>query len=188
MTHTEPRALLPAAAKEFTDRVHAIAPDAWRRATPDEDWTVRDLVNHLVAEHLWAPPLLAGRTVAEVGDRFDGDVLGGDPVRAWDEAITESLRSWARADDEQPVHLSSGATPAREYAEQMLLDLVVHSWDLARGAGLDERLPTPLVEHAYAYARPRAEQWRSGGIFGPRIDIDSTDPQDRLLALLGRRP
>jgi uncharacterized protein (TIGR03086 family) len=188
MTDAGPRALLPAAAREFGDRVHAVPADGWDRDTPDEGWTVRDLVGHLVNEHLWVPPLLAGQTMAEIGDRFDGDVLGDDPVRAWDEAIAASLRSWERADDDRLVDLSSGPAPAREYAEQMVLDLVVHSWDLARGAGLDERLPAGLVSHVRAYVEPHAEPWRRAGIFGPRVRVDSDDPQDLLLGLLGRRP
>jgi len=182
------RALLPAGAEEFGRRVHAVPADAWDRGTPDEDWSVRDLVGHLVNEHLWVPPLLAGETVAEVGDRFDGDVLGDDPVGAWDSAITASLASWAQTADDQLVDLSAGPTPAREYAEQMLLDLVVHAWDLARGAGLDERLDPGLVAHVHTYVEPHADAWRKPGIFGARAETDSDDPQDQLLCLLGRRP
>jgi uncharacterized protein (TIGR03086 family) len=182
------RALLPAAAEEFGRRVHAVPADAWDRGTPDEDWSVRDLVGHLVAEHLWVPPLLAGETVAEVGDRFDGDTLGDDSVGAWDGAIAASLRSWAQTADDQLVDLSAGPTPAREYAEQMILDLVVHAWDLARGAGLDEQLDPGLVAHVRAYVEPVADAWREPGIFGARVEVDSDDPQDQLLGLLGRRP
>src|SRR5581483_10505539 len=63
----------------FGQRVTAIGPDDWARPTPCTDWSVRDLVRHLVYEELWAPPLLAGATMAEVGDRFEGDIL-----HAWD--------------------------------------------------------------------------------------------------------
>lgn len=188
MSDDGPRSLLPAAAREFGDRVHAVPADHWAHATPDTDWSVHDLVNHVVSEHLWVPPLLAGQTVDEVGDRFDGDVLGGDPVTAWDEAIAASLAAWAGVYDERTVHLSSGPTPAGEYAEQILLDLVVHAWDLARGAELPDRLPAHLVEHVHAYVAPVAEGWRAGGMFGPPLHTDSDDPQDRLLALLGRAP
>ena len=57
----------------------------WQAATPDEDWTVRDLVNDLAGEDRCEamPPLLAGSTIAEVGDRFEGDVLGAEPNAAW---------------------------------------------------------------------------------------------------------
>ena len=80
-------AMFRGAVAEFDARVRQIGDHQWQAATPDEDWAVRDLVNHVAGEDLWAPPLLAGSTIAEVGDRFDGDVLGADPKAAWSAAI-----------------------------------------------------------------------------------------------------
>jgi uncharacterized protein (TIGR03086 family) len=180
--------LLPAAAEEFGRRVHAVPPDAWDRATPCVDWSVRDVVNHVVGEHLWAPELLGGATMTDVGDRFDGDVLGDDPLAAWDPAIYRSLTAWAKVPADRPVHLSFGDTPAREYAEQMLVDLVVHAWDVSRGAGLDERMDPAAVRHALAYVEPHAAGLAASGLFAEPVPVSSDDPQDRLLGLLGRRP
>ena len=186
--HLTARELLPDAAQGFGRRVHAVPDTAWDDPTPDDEWTVRDLVAHLVGEHLWAVPLLDGATTDDVGDQFDGDVLGDDPVAAWDTAIGASLARWADTEDDAVVHLSAGPTAGGEYAEQMLLDLTVHAWDLARGAHLDDRLDRDCVEHVLAYVGPRADQWRSSGIFGDPVPVDSDDPQDRLLGLVGRRP
>jgi uncharacterized protein (TIGR03083 family) len=47
---------------EFDRRVRQIAPDQWSLGTPCREWSVRDLVGHLVYEQLWAPELLAGCT------------------------------------------------------------------------------------------------------------------------------
>ena len=58
---------------EFDRRVRKIAPEQWALGTPCREWSVRDLVGHLVYEQLWAPELLAGCTTAQVGDRFDHD-------------------------------------------------------------------------------------------------------------------
>lgn len=80
----------------FTDRVHAVRADQWGASTPCAEWSVRDLVNHLTAEQLWVPPLVSeGRTMAEVGDAFDGDVLGDDPVAAWDRAAAAARAAFA---------------------------------------------------------------------------------------------
>src|SRR6266550_1525211 len=76
-------AMFCGAVAEFDARVRQIGDHQWQAATPDEDWSVRDLVNHVAGEDLWAPPLLAGSTIAEVGVRFDGDVLAADPKAAW---------------------------------------------------------------------------------------------------------
>ncbi|RJK94812.1 TIGR03086 family metal-binding protein [Vallicoccus soli] len=172
----------------FTDRVAHVPADRWDAPTPCEGWSVRDLVGHLVSEHLWAPYLLEGGTVEEAGDRFDGDLLGDDPARAWDRAEEGSAAAWSAADLDSTVHLSSGDAPAREYADQMLLDLTVHGWDLARGAGLDERLEPRLVRHALRWAQDNEAMVSGSGLFGERQEPASDDPQDQLLALLGRRP
>jgi uncharacterized protein (TIGR03086 family) len=71
---------------ECNARVHAIRDDQWTKPTPCTEWDVRTLLNHLVYEQLWAPELLRGATVEEVGDRFDGDVLGDDPFKSWSTA------------------------------------------------------------------------------------------------------
>ncbi|HMC69482.1 MAG TPA: maleylpyruvate isomerase N-terminal domain-containing protein, partial [Mycobacteriales bacterium] len=53
----------------FTARVANVATDDLARATPCTDWNVADLVNHVINEMLWMPPLLDGKTIADVGDR-----------------------------------------------------------------------------------------------------------------------
>jgi uncharacterized protein (TIGR03086 family) len=182
------RTLMPRAAEVFGDHVHRVADDRWKAPTPCTEWSVHDLVNHVVAEHLWAPHLIDGQTIERVGDRYDGDVLGDDPVAAWDAAIAGSLAAWARAGDDEIVHLSMGEAPVSEYAEQMLFDLAVHAWDLAHGAGLPDRLDPGVVEHVWAYASQVVPQWQGSGIFARPVKVDSDDRQDQLIGLAGRHP
>lgn len=174
---------------DFGTRVHAVPPDGWGRPTPCSEWDVRALVNHLAVEQLWVPPLLAGRTVAEVGDRFDGDLLGPDPAAAWDAAAATSASSFAGPGAlDRTVRLSYGDRPAREYCREMVLDLAVHGWDLARAIGADERIDPDLVELAYEHLAPIAHLWQGAGVFGPPVPVaDDADLQTRLLALTGRR-
>src|SRR4029079_8295807 len=65
--------------EECGQRVMAIGVGDWSRPTPCSEWSVRDLVRHLVYEELWAPPLLAGATIADIGDRFEGGIFRDDP-------------------------------------------------------------------------------------------------------------
>ncbi|MFI5829828.1 maleylpyruvate isomerase N-terminal domain-containing protein [Streptomyces sp. NPDC051578] len=66
------------ALRPFGARVRAVTDGQWAAATPCTEWTVRDLLDHVTAEQLWVPPLVAeGRAVEEVGDELSGDVLGG---------------------------------------------------------------------------------------------------------------
>ena len=49
--------------------------------TPDADWDVRALLNHVIAGNLWAAELAAGRTIEQVGDGLDGDAGRHRPGR-----------------------------------------------------------------------------------------------------------
>ena len=89
-------AMFRRAVAEFDGRVRQIGAHQWQAPTPDEDWSVRDLVNHVVGEDLWAPLLLAGSTIAEVGDRFDGDVLGAEPRDRKSTRLNSSHQSVSR--------------------------------------------------------------------------------------------
>lgn len=174
--------------EEFDRRVSAVADGQWSNHTPCSEWSVRDLVNHVTAEDLWAPPLLEGRTLAEVGDRFDGDILGDDPKAVWERARDGALSAAADTAGDSPVHTSMGEIQASEYLAQLFSDHVVHAWDLARGIGADDTLDPELVAHCDRLARPYEEIMRSAGVFGETVDTPpGADPQTRLLALYGRQ-
>lgn len=174
----------------FGERVHAVPDDGWHGSTPCTDWDVRTLVNHLVNEARWMAPLLAGKTIDEVGDALDGDLLGDDPKAAWGAAAAEAKAAVAEPGAaERTVHLSFGDTQGSDYIAQVLGDHVIHTWDLARAVGADERLDPELVALVLAGLAPQVEEWRSAGIFGDRVEVaDDADAQTRLLALTGRRP
>ncbi|MFJ2768766.1 TIGR03086 family metal-binding protein [Streptomyces sp. NPDC087300] len=174
----------------FTDRVHAVRADQWDAPTPCTEWTVRDLVAHLTGEQLWVPPLVRdGATTASVGDAFDGDVLGSDPVASWDTAAAASRAAFrAPGALDRTVHLSFGATSAAFYCGQMTTDLVVHAWDLSRAIGADESLPAALVDFSVREVEPYAAELAGSGLFVAAVEPPSdADAQTRLLALLGRR-
>lgn len=179
------------AVEEFADRVRAVGPDDWKRSTPCTEWDVRDLVNHLVGENRWTPPLLDGKTIDEVGNRFDGDLLGDDPHATWQEAAEEAIAAVGQAGAlGRVVHVSFGDISGEEYVTQLTTDHVVHAWDLARAIGGDERLDPELVEFVYGYLEPRVDGWRAAGAFGPDVQAvpPEADRQARLLALTGRQP
>ncbi|WP_288800221.1 acVLRF1 family peptidyl-tRNA hydrolase [uncultured Arsenicicoccus sp.] len=188
-TMSHARELIPAAAAAVTDLVERIPADAWDRQSPCEDWTVRDVLGHLTSEHLWAPRLLGGETVEQVGDAYDGDLLGDDPAEAWRTAQTRSVLAFgAVEDDDQEVSVSSGSIPVQEYASQMLVDLTVHAWDLARGAGVDVTLVPAAVDECLAYANRTTSGGGVEGTFDAPVSTSSRDRTDQLVALLGRDP
>jgi uncharacterized protein (TIGR03086 family) len=180
--------MLGRAVAEFGARVEQIGGGQWQAATPDDGWAVRDLVNHLVSEDLWAPPLLAGSTVAEVGDQFDGDVLGADPKAAWAAASRQAVQA-AGADGamDRIVHLSFGDFPGRDYALQLFADHLIHAWDLARAIGADERLDPELVGSCATWFEAVEDAYRSAGVIAERPPVPAgAAAQTRLLAQFGR--
>src|SRR5215218_4578958 len=110
----------------FADRVNAVKEDQWADPTPCSLWNVRDLTNHVTYENLWTVPLLEGATIEEIGARFEGDVLGEDPIRSALAAAHAAITSMA---EQLPrggtVHLSFGETPKEEYAMQVAADNLV---------------------------------------------------------------
>lgn len=180
--------LLPVAARAVTAVVAAIPSERWSVPSPCARWSVRDVLNHLTSEHLWAPHLLRGDTLAEVGTRYDGDVLGDDPHGAWRRSSTASLAAWTQADPADRVHTSTGLLGVGEYAHQMLLDLTVHGWDLAAGAGVAYRPVAGAVEDGIAYEKPLIDQGLKAGIFAAPVAYDGADRLGVLLALTGRDP
>jgi uncharacterized protein (TIGR03086 family) len=176
------------AVAEFGRFVHAIGEGQWNDPTPCTEWDVRALVNHLVNENRWTPPLLAGQTIAQVGDRFDGDLLGDDPVAVWDEASREAVDAVREPGaTRRTVHLSFGDHPGEEYVWQLFVDHLIHAWDLARGIGGNERLDPELVQVCYERSKPRENLLKSFGVYGGKVvPPPGVDRQTELLAIYGR--
>ena len=176
-------------AASFGAYVEQIASDQWARPTPCTDWDVRSLVNHLVYEAEWTVPLFNGATVEEVGDQFEGDRLGDDPVAAWHRTIRPALNAVAAPDAlTRTVHLSWTDAPGSEYLTQLVIDLGVHGWDLARAIGADDTIDPDLVAVANEWVDQNADLVAGSGVFGEPIDAPAdASPQAKLLAKLGRR-
>lgn len=175
------------ASARFGDHVRAVRPDQWDAPTPCSEWTVRDLVNHLVYENLWTVPLLAGSTIEEVGDQFEGDEVGDDPAAAYESASEAAVAAiTANGALDGTVHLSYGDEAALEYTWQLFTDHLVHGWDLARAIGADDRLDPELVQACALWFARHEDDYRAAGAIGPRPDVTPGDDQARLLAAFGR--
>jgi uncharacterized protein (TIGR03086 family) len=173
----------------FDRLVHRIEPDQWGDPTPCSAWDVRALVNHLTNENLWADALFGGRTIAEVGESFDGDVLGDDPVAAWERASAAALARMGEADAmDRPVELSRGRVPGRDYAVELFADHVMHSWDLAKAIGADDAIDPVIIVPAKEWFAGVEDGYRAVGSIAERPPIpDGADDLTVFLAMTGRR-
>ena len=178
--------------RRFAALVAGVGPQQWHDSTPCSQWDVRTLVHHLLSEQRWVPPMVEGLTIEQVGDQFDGDLLGGDASK-WPELVASAMTA-AHAAVAQPgalertVHLSFGDASGREYVMQLTADLAIHSWDLARATGQDDTLDPDAVALLLPWTEASTGLIAGSGMFGPPIDSGPGAPDDvRLLGLLGRR-
>ena len=167
----------------FGARVAGVDADAWSTPTPCTEWTVRDLVGHVVTVH---------RHVAAGLDATALPPPATDPdlVAAWHAATTDVAA--ALADPERasaPVTGRFAPMPLEELIGRLLcIDTVVHTWDLARATAQDEHLDPAAVTIAFDGIRPADEMIRGAGGYGPKIDPPAgADEQIRFLYFLGRR-
>lgn len=174
---------------DFDRRMDALEEEHLHLPTPCTEWDVRTLINHVVYEDRWCVPLLAGATLEEVGTRFDGDLLGDDPKKAWKEARDEALAAVGEPGAlERIVNVSWGQISAVDYVNQLTLDHAIHGWDLARGIGADETIDERVLRPIYDYVSANEELVRGSGVFGDRQEVgNDADLQAKVLAILGRR-
>jgi len=176
------------AARQFGDVIASVRDDQWGLPTPCDEWDVKALVNHLVGEALWTPPLLGGQHIADVGTRLDGDLVGANPIGAWNAAYAAAIQA---ADGDgvavRIVHLSFGDTPAAEYLRQLAADYLVHAWDLAVAVGADATLDPAVVDTVAGWFEGVESGYRAAGLIARQVaPAYGDDPQSQLLAAFGR--
>src|SRR5579871_1863713 len=177
-------AVLHRRALEATGKVVAgIDSRTWESPTPCDGWNVRALLNHVVAGNWWAAALAAGATIPQVGARLDGDVLGDDPVRAYERSSEAAAAAFdAPGALTAPCAVSYGPVSGEVYAGHRFIDVLVHGWDLAVATGQDATIDPELAEECWKVVEPQLAMLRGSGMFGGEPpDRDMSDPQVRLL-------
>jgi uncharacterized protein (TIGR03086 family) len=173
-------------AGRFTARVNEVPEGTWEHPAPCDGWVARDVVRHLVE---WIPAFLtaAGGPPLSVGPSVDDD-----PAGAWAalDAGIQSLLDDAVASATEVSHPRAGTHRLDDAIAMFFLgDVVVHTWDLARAAGLDETLDADVVHDMLVGMEPLDEMLRTSGHYGPRVEVPAdADEQTRLIAFTGRRP
>jgi uncharacterized protein (TIGR03086 family) len=179
--------LFKAAVKSAHGCISQVEPAQLGRATPCSKWNLRALLNHMVNELAWIPDLLAGKTIAEVGSKYDGDLLGNDAPAAWRLLLEHALAAVEIADLQATVHLSYGDFPAEHYIRESGTDILVHGWDVGQAIGCPVVFDEKLAQTVYDFVSPRAEEFKQSGLFGTPLPTRETDStQTKLLAFFGR--
>jgi len=167
----------------FADKVAAVPAERWGSPSPCEDWTARDVVQHVVD----SSSMFFGFVGREAPDAPTADE---DPVAAFD-----AIRTAVQADLDDPERAGTsfegyaGRSTFADAVDRFLaFDLVVHGWDLARATGLDEAIDRAELDRIAETAETMGPMLRSSGAFGAEVEVaPDADQQARLLAFLGRQ-
>jgi hypothetical protein len=172
-----------------------VRPEQWELRKPDwfqtggqGDATLREIVNYHAYDSAWVPDVLAGKTIAEVGDVYEHIKTDADvDYRTHSDSAVAAAQ--ALDDPERVVHLSYGDFPAREYLRHVTSFRGFRAYDIARWIGVSTRLPDDLAQGMWKELSPDMEAWRAMGVYGPAVAVrDDASVQDRLLGLSGRDP
>lgn len=175
------------------DLVAAVQPTQWDAPTPCPEWTVRELVTHMVIGHRLFTGILRGEASVTAGalDPTARHVLGDDPVAAYRSATADLLTAFRRPGAlDQVVTVPVGPVPGIAALHLRVVEELVHGWDLARAIGRPASFPDDIAERELAFARGKlADVPPDRSPFGPPRPIaGDAPPLDRLVALLGRAP
>ena len=210
------RLLFGRALAKFDAVVRQVPEDAWRNASPCEEWTAADIVGH-VAATTQLPCFLAQRIPIGVPagpEASERPTRGGDNL-FFNKAVMETLiglreeavagdalgvweRSYAHMNEvlagdvwgQPPIASQRGTMTLEEWLEPVFYDSTVHTWDLSQATGVPHNLDDDLCRTALAtlISINESADMRSAGVFLQAKDTESDDPVDQLIAYTGRTP
>jgi len=170
----------------FSARVDGVGPGGWDAPAPVAGWTARDVVRHLVE---WFPAFLESGSGVRLSVWASVD---DDPGTAWHELErgVAALLNDPATSDKVLSNRHIGDVPLDQAVSRFFTaDVFMHTWDLARATGQDDRLDAARCAELLAGMEPIEEVIRSSGQYGPRVDVPAdADPQTRLLGFIGRDP
>lgn len=187
------------AASQFERVLLAVPAGAWTWPTPCAEWDVRRLVNHMTRGNLGYARLAEGGPGEEFLRLRDVDALGTDPVGAYVQSVRECAESFGRPGVlEAVLDYPLGRVIGGQALAVRATDSVIHTWDLARAIGVDDRLDEVVVawvaDHLDDIYGGLAETPIAAGtthrfFAAPEGEVRGrASRQDRLLHRMGRRP
>lgn len=186
MSRMDPTDFLHCSATLGEAVIAAIAPEQMGLTTPCVEWTVSELIDHIVTGNLNVAARVNG-TPRSDPDRHD---LGPDPVVAYRTSIGRLTTAFARDGALTTQHDSPfGQVPGAVLASLRGCEILVHAWDLAHATGQRTDFDPELVAQAARFFTSAPVPRFPDGPFADAQPepVDGT-AADRLAAFLGRRP
>ena len=178
-----------AALRSVIDR---LSPDDLGRPVP-ADWsrtanpTLRDIVAAHAYDEAWVPDVLAGKAMAGGDPWREKDLLGDDPIAAYDALNDTAAEAVAAGVDPSTVfRFQYGDYPAEEGLVHLATYRAFQAWSIAHLLDIPFHLPADVVDGLNEHVVPNIDEWRSMGVFPPAIEPPAdADDETRLLCLVG---
>lgn len=161
--------------------VGGISPDQLDNPTPCGEFTVRGVLEHMIGGATMFAAAFRGE---EPGVPDTSDVLASfGPTLG---SLAEAMHSAGALD--RTVNAPFGAVPGDTFARFVVLDGLVHGWDMATATGQAYAPSDALVGAVTEFASNAIPPLRDGVTFGAEVEPspDAT-PIERLVALTGRQ-
>ena len=164
--------------------------EALQAPTPCGDWDLRTLLNHTI---LWtsysAERRAHGESVAE--ELMTKDFTADPGFRdAYARQIDRAVRAWADPNAwEGEIGVMGDATPAADVGAMLLMEMVLHGWDVAKATGQEYHADDAVAEALLVTVEAQAELFRKYQGFANAVETaGNATAFDRALSLSGRDP
>jgi uncharacterized protein (TIGR03086 family) len=171
---TESVVVLSRALDQASDVLAAVHEDQLTRPTPCGDWSVAQLIGHLVD----APARFLQMARGEKAD------WSAEPRPVTANWVTE-FRS--NADDLIHHWHQAGSAADSGQIDWEIAEIAVHTWDVARATGQSSPLVPEVAERGLAFMSAMLSPETRGKAFAPAVRVPDDAPvYDRLAAFAGR--
>ncbi len=189
-TDAELRGAMASTMSGFAALVAALEPQHWDLPTPCTDWSVFDVVDHVVAGERFTAMTLRGASLAEASEAEVGiDSRHLDVVAQVKEAAATVLVAFDGSLDRIIEH-RIGPVSARRVLGFRIIDQLGHTWDLATAIGRSIVLDPDALAVGLDVARAERATLEQSSNFVtlPKTAGATRDPQTTFLRAIGRTP
>lgn len=178
-----------AALKSVVDRIDPAGlerpvPSEWSRSAEP---TLRTVLAYHVYDEAWIPDVVQGVSASDGDDLKDRDLLGDDPIAAYDRVHATATAAVTRGvAPDTTFRFQYGDYPAEEGFVHLAVYRAFQAWSIAHLLGLGFRLPDDVVAGMEEHVVPHVDEWRGLGVFPPAVEPpEDADRETRLLCTTG---
>lgn len=170
-----------------------VRPDQLDLPTPCDEWSVRDVINKMVAStKVFISFGLRERPDEMLDLVHPVDIIGDDPLGAFQEAALACREAWRRPGALEGMAPSTiGEAKARAVLNARIFDTTILTWDVSRACGLEHGIGEDLAIYVLRVAKALVPAVRSHNAarYKEAVDVgDGADPVVEMIATTGRDP